>query len=116
MRGGSQGPNYAESFVSTASEQLKSAGLNPAVMVDCSHGNSNKDYTRQPEVLSDVLDQVTSGTSSIIGAMLESNLSCGNQKFPQPLDALKYGVSITDECIDFETTESVIKEAYSRLG
>lgn len=116
LRGGASGPNYSAAHVAEASEQLKKAGLIPAVMVDCSHGNSDKDYARQPEVLREVIAQATEPTSPIIGAMLESNLAAGNQAFPQPKSALKRGVSITDGCIDFATTEAVILEAYASLA
>ena len=79
-------------------------------MIDCSHGNSGKDPARQPEVLRNVVAQRVSGTDSIIGAMLESNLVAGCQPFPGPSSSLVYGQSITDACIDWETTERIVLE------
>ncbi|MDP0499729.1 MAG: 3-deoxy-7-phosphoheptulonate synthase [Verrucomicrobiota bacterium JB022] len=116
LRGGDHGPNYEASYVADAAEHLRKAGLTPAVMVDCSHGNSNKDHRRQPEVLRNVLEQSLQGDSAVIGAMIESNLLDGNQPFPQPLDQLIYGRSITDACIDWQTTERMIEEAYEALA
>ena len=84
-------------------------------MVDCSHGNSNKDYLKQPEVLECVVDQMLGGNSSISGVMIESNLEAGTQKIPTDISQLKYGVSITDACIDWATTEKILLSAHSRL-
>jgi 3-deoxy-D-arabino-heptulosonate 7-phosphate (DAHP) synthase len=82
-------------------------------MVDCSHGNSNKDFRKQPEVLEQIIDQVVSGNQSISGLMIESNLEEGNQKVPADHSQLKYGVSITDACINWETTEKILLEAHT---
>jgi 3-deoxy-7-phosphoheptulonate synthase len=79
-------------------------------MVDCSHGNSNKDYRRQSEVLTAVADQVRHGSTSVLGVMLESNLVEGNQKLPADLSQLAYGQSITDACIDLTTTEQLLEQ------
>ena len=84
-------------------------------MVDCSHGNSNKDYQKQSEVLENVVQQIVSGNDSISGVMIESFLSAGNQKVPADISQLKYGVSITDACIDWETTERILLAAHDRL-
>ena len=84
-------------------------------MIDCSHANSGKDPARQPEVFAELVRQGLSDRT-VIGAMVESNLYAGCQKFPQPLEALEYGVSITDGCIDWETTASIIREAHSSLA
>ena len=84
-------------------------------MVDCSHGNSNKDYRRQPLVARNVLDQILSGNRSIIGLMIESHLHAGNQSSEQPVDKMQYGVSITDACIDWATSEEVLSEFASQL-
>ncbi len=116
LRGGSSGPNYAAADVKTTGDTLREAGLLPSIMVDCSHANSAKDPYRQPEVMRDVLDQIAAGNTDLIGAMVESNLNAGNQKFPQPLDALKYGVSITDGCIDWVTTEKLIRDIHAALA
>ena len=116
LRGGSSGPNYDAASVDKTAKDLEKAGLEKAIMVDCSHGNSSKQPERQPQVLDAVLEQVESGNTAIIGAMMESNLNAGNQKFPAPLDSLKYGVSITDGCIDWATTEAAILKAHQSLA
>ena len=116
LRGGSSGPNYDAESVSKTAADLRKAGLKEAIMIDTSHGNSSKQPERQPEVLDSILDQVEAGDESIIGVMMESNLKAGNQKFPAPLDELEYGVSITDGCIDWETTEAAILKAHERLA
>jgi 3-deoxy-7-phosphoheptulonate synthase len=110
LRGGDRGPNYAAEHVADAERRLEEAGLEKTIVIDCSHGNSGKDPDRQPGVLRDVVAQRASGTRSIVGAMLESNLLAGNQPFPRPRDALVYGQSITDGCIDWETTERLVLE------
>ena len=115
LRGGSNGPNYSAADVQKTREKLESAALKPAIMIDCSHANSSKDPARQPEVFAELIRQSLSDPS-IIGAMVESNLHHGNQSFPQPIDALKYGVSITDGCIDWPTTEQMIRSAYQALA
>jgi 3-deoxy-7-phosphoheptulonate synthase len=110
LRGGDQGPNYSAEHVAKAVQQLGEAGLDRAVVIDCSHDNSGKDPARQPEVLRDVVTQRASGTTSIIGAMLESNLVEGNQPLGPSTASLVYGQSITDACIDWETTERLVLE------
>jgi 3-deoxy-7-phosphoheptulonate synthase len=116
LRGGDSGPNYSAEHVAEAERQLERAGLDKALVIDCSHGNSGKDATRQPYVLRSVVSQRAQGTTSIVGSMLESNLEAGNQPFPQPLDQLQYGKSITDACVDWQTTEEVVLEAARRLS
>jgi 3-deoxy-7-phosphoheptulonate synthase len=115
LRGGDNGPNYSAEHVAEAERQLAAAGLDKAVVIDCSHGNSGKDAARQPDVLRDIVCQRVSGTKSIVGAMLESNLVAGNQPFPKPPGSLVYGQSITDACLDWETTERIVLEAAERL-
>jgi 3-deoxy-7-phosphoheptulonate synthase len=115
LRGSDSGPNYSAPQVADAERQLAAAGLERALVIDCSHGNSGKDFQRQPEVLRDVIAQRASGTHSIVGAMLESNLVAGNQPFPRPPGELVYGQSITDACLDWEGTERIILEAAERL-
>ncbi|MGI9243979.1 MAG: 3-deoxy-7-phosphoheptulonate synthase [Verrucomicrobiales bacterium] len=115
LRGGENGPNYDHDAVATSQTLLEEAGLTPAIMVDASHDNSGKDHTRQPDVFQNIIEQRLAGDKNLIGSMLESNLSAGSQKFPQPKEALERGVSITDACIDWETTESLVREAASRL-
>ena len=84
-------------------------------MIDASHDNSQKDHNNQPAVFRNIVDQRLDGDSTIIGAMLESNLVAGNQKIPQELDSIIYGQSITDKCIDWETTEKLIFGAAEKL-
>ncbi len=116
LRGGSSGPNYDASSVAKTASDLEKAGLEKAIMIDCSHGNSSKQPEKQPEVLQAILEQIEAGNDAIIGAMMESNLGPGNQKFPAPVESLKYGVSITDGCIDWPTTEDSILKAYESLA
>lgn len=116
LRGGSDGPNYSVAHIAKTTATLKKANLLPSVLVDCSHANSAKKPEQQPDVMAEVLAQVTAGNDSIIGAMVESNLSAGNQPFPQPISDLKYGVSITDGCIDWPTTEKLLRDTYTALA
>ena len=110
LRGGDNGPNYSAEHVTEAERQLVAAGLDRTIVIDCSHGNSGRDPNRQPEVLCNVVAQRLSGSDSIVGAMLESNLVAGNQSFPGTSGSLAYGQSITDACIDWETTERIVLE------
>jgi 3-deoxy-7-phosphoheptulonate synthase len=115
LRGGGGQPNYNEQSVATAASVLSEAGLPDRVVIDCSHANSNKDPEVQPVVAHNCIEQVVHGNRSIIGLMLESNLHAGNQKITSNLADLKYGVSVTDGCIDWETTESTLREAAEAL-
>ena len=115
LRGGSNGPNYSESHVAQASEKLLQAGLKPAIMTDCSHANSAKDPNLQPQVFAEVVKQKLSNPH-IIGAMVESNIHFGSQKFPQAIENLQYGVSITDGCIDWDTSATMIRSAHKQLA
>ncbi len=115
LRGGSHGPNYGADDVAQARDKLESAGLTAAIMTDCSHANSDKDPGRQPLVFDEIVRQSLIDPS-VIGAMVESNLEFGNQSFPQPVADLKYGVSITDGCIDWATTEAMIRKGYEDLA
>lgn len=105
---GAKTPNYDEQSVSAAAYLMKQNGLEPSIIVDCSHGNSNKDHKRQAHVFRAVLEQIRNGSPSIVGWMLESNLAEGKQDLAQK--PLKYGVSITDACISWEETEALIME------
>ena len=116
LRGGSGGPNYSAAHIAQAEELLTKARLPKSVLVDCSHDNSAKQPERQPEVMRALLSQVAAGNTSIMGAMVESNLLAGNQPFPQPKAQLKYGVSITDACIDWPTTEKLVREIHTALA
>ena len=115
LRGGSKKVNYHPEDITHTDEQLDKNGLLPSIMVDCSHGNSNKDYQKQPEVLECVVDQMLAGNRSISGVMIESSLEAGNQKIPADVSQLKYGVSITDACIDWATTERILLNAHDKL-
>ncbi|HTL69130.1 MAG TPA: 3-deoxy-7-phosphoheptulonate synthase [Lacunisphaera sp.] len=116
LRGGTAGPNYSESHIAQTEGLLRQAGLPVSILVDCSHDNSAKQPERQPEVLRALLRQVAAGNSSIMGSMIESNLGGGSQPFPVPKDRLRYGVSITDACIDWATTEALVKELHGALA
>ncbi|MFZ6044075.1 3-deoxy-7-phosphoheptulonate synthase, partial [Vibrio natriegens] len=85
------------------------------LMVDCSHANSRKDYRRQPLVAEDVIHQIREGNSSIIGLMLESHLNEGNQSAELPRNEMAYGVSITDACISWDSTEELLRHAHQEL-
>ena len=111
LRGGEDGPNFGADNVMETRDALTAAQLKPAIMIDASHGNCAKDHNRMPDVFREIVRQRAAGDLSVIGAMLESNLVGGNQKFPQPLDKLVRGQSITDACIDWDTTERLLREA-----
>jgi 3-deoxy-7-phosphoheptulonate synthase len=112
LRGGMI-PNYDVASVTAAAALLEKHGIVPTIVVDCSHGNSNKDHTRQALVFRDTLGQVVGGESPIIGWMLESNLREGRQDLESP--GLQYGVSITDACISWDATEELIMDAHRAL-
>lgn len=116
LRGGSKSANYDSGSIALVKEELAQAGLRHKVMVDCSHGNSGKDHRKQPTVLKKVIEQVVEGDKDIIGLMVESNIHEGNQSIPQDLSQLKYGVSVTDKCIDWPTTEEIILWAHEQLS
>jgi 3-deoxy-7-phosphoheptulonate synthase len=116
LRGGRTGPNYDSASLANAVEMLGKANLSPRFVVDCSHANSNKDYSQQAVVWNDVIDQRMGGNDAIIGLMLESNLQEGKQSLPEDLSQLKHGVSITDGCIGWEETESLILGAFEKLA
>jgi 3-deoxy-7-phosphoheptulonate synthase len=116
LRGGSSGPNYSPRDIARTEEQLEAAGLIKSILVDCSHDNSEKKPERQPEVMRALLRQIGEGNTSIMGAMIESNLLPGSQPFPQPIKNLRRGVSITDGCIGWETTEALVLEVHAALA
>ena len=117
LRGGRNYTNYDFQSIQNAIAQLKEAQLMPAVMVDCSHGNSAKQHTRQEIVWRDVIEQRLAGNTSLTGLMLESYIQEGNQKIPIPHSKkdLHYGLSITDACIGWEQTERILRESYAAL-
>ena len=108
LRGGSAGPNYDSVHIALCEQALEKASLPRNIMVDCSHANSEKKPELQPLVADNVAHQILDGNQSIIGIMLESNLNAGNQSIPADLSELEYGVSITDGCIDWQTTEELL--------
>lgn len=116
LRGGETRPNYEPSSIAETAERMRDSGLPPAIMVDCSHANSGKRFERQEIVWKNIIAQRAAGNEALIGMMLESNLFEGNQKIPQDLSQLTYGVSITDACVSFETTERLLQYAWDELG
>ena len=111
LRGGSKGTNYDAKSIAEAKEALVKKGLRPLLMVDCSHGNSEKNHKNQPKVAKTLADQIREGETAVMGVMIESNINEGNQKVPAEGKAgLKYGVSITDACIGWEDTETTLAE------
>ncbi|WNW10079.1 3-deoxy-7-phosphoheptulonate synthase [Pseudomonas sp. DTU_2021_1001937_2_SI_NGA_ILE_001] len=112
LRGGHQGPNYSAAHVAKVSEALARHGANPRIMVDCSHANSGKDPLRQPQVFRDVLQQRLEGNPALMGVMIESHLFDGCQPLGKDM---KYGVSVTDGCLGWSGTQSLLREAVDRL-
>ena len=111
LRGGKDGPNYTEPYIKQTEEILRKSKLEPKIMVDCSHGNSGKDYRNQPKVCRNVCKQIRNGNFSLMGMMMESNINEGSQKLVfGKCDTLEYGKSITDSCMSFETTEEIVLE------
>ncbi len=110
LRGGKNGTNYHLDAINLISDELAQFKMPERVMVDCSHGNSNKDFRRQSEVLRDVASQLQGGSKNIMGVMIESHLVEGNQKLNSDLSKLTYGQSVTDACINFSTTEVLLEE------
>ena len=115
LRGGTAGPNYDSVNIRLCEEALEKAGVSKNIMVDCSHANSSKQPELQPLVIENVANQILEGNTSIIGLMVESNIHAGNQDIPANLNDLKYGVSVTDGCIDWETTEASLRGMRDKL-
>jgi 3-deoxy-7-phosphoheptulonate synthase len=116
LRGGKSKPNYDPESIAEAAAQLRKAGLDTRLVVDCSHGNTQKRHELQEEVWKSVVAQKAAGNASLVGAMVESNLFGGNQKLTGDRSQLRYGVSITDECINWETTERMVLEAHRGMA
>ena len=116
LRGGGGRPNYDTVSVKLAERALQKAKLPASIVVDCSHANSLKDPSLQPLVLMDCVHQIKEGSPAIVGMMIESHLHAGNQPIPADLAQLKYGVSVTDACIDWETTRNVLLRARDELA
>jgi len=115
LRGGSAGPNYDSVHIKLCEDALEKAQLPKNIMVDCSHANSNKQPELQPLVAESVTNQILAGNKSLVGLMIESNIKAGNQSIPSNLDDLEYGVSVTDGCIDWETTEQCLRGIHQKL-
>jgi len=115
LRGGNGKPNYDSGSVALCEQALTKAKLTPNILVDCSHANSNKDPALQPLVMENVANQILEGNQSIIGLMVESHLNWGCQAIPKNLEDLQYGVSITDACIDWASTENTLRSMHAKL-
>ena len=115
LRGGTQ-PNFDAENIKLVEEQLKAAKLSPRIVVDCSHGNTNKDYRLQSIVFENIIQQIIDGNNSIVGMMLESNLYEGSQPITGKREDLQYGVSVTDKCINWQETERIILAAHAKLA
>jgi phospho-2-dehydro-3-deoxyheptonate aldolase len=115
LRGGNGKPNYDSVSVTVCEKELAEAGVPTNIMVDCSHANSNKNHELQPLVLDNVANQILEGNKSIIGVMIESNIGAGSQKIPADLKELKYGISVTDACIDWGTTEIALRSIRDKI-
>jgi 3-deoxy-7-phosphoheptulonate synthase len=116
LRGGRAMTNYDAASIRAAEQKLTSEKLPPVMMVDCSHANSEKQHARQEDVWHNVIEQRAAGTRSLIGLMVESHLHEGSQPIPKDLKDLCYGVSITDSCIGWETTERMLRWGYEALA
>ena len=116
LRGGRLRTNYDAASITEAVAALQKAGQDSSLMVDCSHANANKQYAQQEEVARSVIDQRVTGSSALIGLMIESYLQEGNQQVSANLADLQYGVSITDACVSWETTERMLRYAHQRLS
>lgn len=115
LRGGNGKPNYDSVSVALCEKELLAAGVPNNIMVDCSHANSNKSHELQPLVMDNVANQIIEGNTSIIGLMVESNIGAGNQKIPADLSKLTYGVSVTDACIDWPSTETALRSMRAKI-
>jgi len=115
LRGGGGQTNYDSVSVQLCEKRLADAGLKENIMVDTSHANSSKDPALQPLVMENVTSQIVDGNNSIIGLMIESNLEFGNQPIPDDLSELRYGVSVTDGCIDWDTTDKAMRDMHAKL-
>jgi 3-deoxy-7-phosphoheptulonate synthase len=116
LRGGGGKPNFDAANVKRVEDKLQQANLPPRIVIDCSHGNSNKDYKLQAVAFENAIQQIVDGNISIVGMMLESHLYEGSQSIPCNLEELKYGVSVTDKCIGWEETEKLILSAHEKLS
>lgn len=115
LRGGGGKPNYDSVSVALCEQEIQRNGMTGNIMVDCSHENSNKNHELQPLVLENITNQIIEGNQSIIGLMVESNIGEGNQKILEDRSQMQYGVSITDKCIDWATTEKCLLTMHDKL-
>ncbi len=115
LRGGDGRPNYDTVSVAMAEQALKKAKLPCNIIVDCSHANSYKKPELQSLVMNDVVNQILNGNQALVGVMIESNIEAGNQSIPADLQQLRYGCSVTDACVDWASTENMIRDAARRL-
>ena len=115
LRGGGGKPNYDSVNVELCEQALAKDGLSGNIMVDCSHSNSSKDPSIQPLIMENIAQQINEGNNSIVGLMIESNINWGNQSIPKNLSELQYGVSVTDACIDWDTTETSMRQLANKL-
>jgi len=116
LRGGNSGPNFGSDAIAEACALLSKSDVPSQMMVDCSHGNSNKDHTRQGIALKDIIEQRVVGNANIIGCMLESNINPGAQKLNGDLASLEYGVSVTDACIGWDETDELMRWAHGKMA
>ena len=114
LRGGNR-PNYDSVSIEEACQKLHNEGLEETIVVDCSHGNSRKKHQGQERVLKDIIGQRLEGNQALVGMMLESNLYEGNQPCNENIEELIYGVSVTDECVSWDTTEKLLRCAHGRM-
>jgi len=115
LRGGGGKSNYDSVNIALCEKELQKAGLPLSICVDCSHGNSNKQPELQPLVVENCVNQIVEGNKSIVALMLESHLQAGNQSIPDDLSQLEYGKSVTDACIDWQTTKLTITNVHEKL-
>lgn len=114
LRGGKE-PNFEAQYVDKIEKKLSNLQIEPRIMIDCSHANSFKEADKQEIVLSSLADQIVNGNKSIMGFMIESHINFGKQSIPEDKSELKYGVSVTDECLDFKSTQRILKEFCDRI-
>ena len=115
LRGGTNEPNYGSEYIAYTRELMKKNDMIPSIIIDCSHANSEKNASKQSEVIDSIIEQKKNDEKSIVGVMIESNIKHGKQKM-NDLSSLKHGVSITDECIGWQETEDIIKKLYRSIG
>ncbi len=115
LRGGTSGVNYEEESVKEIQEQLEKSQVNKGLIIDCNHGNSNKEFKKQKDIFHNIISQIKRGNDNILGIMIESNLKEGNQELIGNPEELKKGISITDPCLSWEDTEKLILEGYEEL-